>query len=122
MESWRVCRPVLQIIITLRNFLIPDPHKNPNPDSCQSEKSDLDPCKKLDPDADLKHCFEALSLTNPHVAERSVRRAAAIQMSTAVGSIAENTGGGLYAYRWDFFSKVCWPFATLFAFIFLFIL
>jgi NAD(P)-dependent dehydrogenase (short-subunit alcohol dehydrogenase family) len=32
-------------------------------------------------------------------AERSVRRAAAIQMSTAVGSIAENTGGGLYAYR-----------------------
>ncbi len=32
-------------------------------------------------------------------AERSVRRAAAVQMSTAVGSIAENTGGGLYAYR-----------------------
>jgi hypothetical protein len=32
--------------------------------------------------------------------ERSVRRAAAVQMSTAVGSIAENTGGGLYAYRY----------------------
>nr|AQS22598.1 c-factor [Pseudodiaptomus poplesia] len=32
-------------------------------------------------------------------AERSVRRAAAIEMSTAVGSIAENSGGGLYAYR-----------------------
>jgi hypothetical protein len=50
---------------------------------------------------DPQHCFEALSLTQSHVAERSVRRAAAIQMSTAVGSIAENTGGGLYAYRWD---------------------
>jgi len=30
---------------------------------------------------------------------RSVDRAAAIQMSTAVGSIAENSGGSAYAYR-----------------------
>jgi hypothetical protein len=35
--------------------------KSPDPDSCQSEKSDLDPCEKLDPDADPEYCFEALT-------------------------------------------------------------
>jgi hypothetical protein len=56
MEPWRVSWPVLQILIR-----IPNPIKKPYPDSCQSEKSDLDPCEKLDPDADPEHCFEALS-------------------------------------------------------------
>ena len=39
------------------------------------------------------------SLNTYFIVGLSIRRAAAIQMSTAVGSIAENTGGGLYAYR-----------------------